>query len=244
MELMTMEKETTGLYLSGHPMDSYRDAAAKLGAASIGAIRADAEGEDGPRRFRDGQRVVLAGVVSAARTRTTKNNSLMSYVTLEDDTGSMELVAFQRVLDESGAYLRENAAICCSGRITLRDEKEPQLTLDAVRPLQEHMDDADLRATAAALNAGARPNDRRSAPPPAAPTAAAEKPKTLYVKLPSRDDPAFRRIELILTMFPGTEPMVVYFADTKKRAAARCVIHPALVEELRDMLGAENVVVK
>ena len=241
MELMTMEKETTGLYLSGHPMDAYRASAARLGAASIGAIRADLEGDEGPRRFRDGQRVALAGVVSTARTRTTKNNSLMSYVTLEDDTGSMELVAFQRVLDEGGAYLKENAAICCSGRITVRDEKEPQLTLDAVRPLREDMDDDAVRAAAEALNAGARPNDRRAEPPPAAP---AEKPPTLYVKLPSRDDPAFRRIELILTMFPGTEPMVVYFADTKKRAAARCVIHPALVEELRDMLGAENVVVK
>ncbi len=106
------------------------------------------------------------------------------------------------------------------------------------------MDDEAVRATAAALNAGARPNDRRAAPPPAAPAAPVEKPPTLYVKLPSRDDPAFRRIGLILTMFPGTEPMVVYFADTKKRAGARCVIHPALVEELRDMLGAENVIVQ
>ena len=45
-------------------------------------------------------------------------------------------------------------------------------------------------------------------------------------------------------MFPGTEPMVVYFQDTKKRMGARCVIHPALVDELREMLGPENVVVK
>ena len=242
MELMTMEKETTGLYLSGHPMDAYRASAAAVGAASIGSIHASLAGEGGPARFRDGQRVVLAGVVSAVRTRTTKNNSLMSYVTLEDDTGAMELVAFQRVLDEGGAYLRENAAICCAGRITVRDEKEPQLTLDAVQPLRESMDAEAVRTVTAALG-DRRPGGREQAPRPD-PAQAEARPRTLYVKLPSREGPAFHRIELILTMFPGTEPMVVYFADTKKRAGARCVIHPALVQELREMLGGENVVIK
>ena len=51
-------------------------------------------------------------------------------------------------------------------------------------------------------------------------------------------------MELLLTMFPGTEPMVVYFNDTKKRLGARCVIHQALIEELGQLLGQQNVVVK
>ena len=71
-----------------------------------------------------------------------------------------------------------------------------------------------------------------------------QRPQTLWVRLPSRDDPAVRRIELILTMFPGEQPLVLYFTDTKKRLGARCVIHDALVRELREMLGDENVVVK
>ena len=71
-----------------------------------------------------------------------------------------------------------------------------------------------------------------------------QRPQTLWVRLPSRDDPAVRRIELILTMFPGEQPLVLYFTDTKKRLGAHCVIHDALVRELREMLGDENVVVK
>lgn len=239
MELLTMEKETTGLYLSGHPMDAYRESAQKLGAVSVGAIFRDLEAEDGPRTFRDGQRVVLAGVVSAVRTRTTKNNSLMSYVTLEDDTGSMELVAFQRVLDEGGAYLRENAAICCAGRITVRDEKEPQLTLDAVQPLNEHMDDGQIAAAAAALETYKGP--RRSEGK--APTGEG-KPPTLWVKLPTRDGPAFHRMELVLQMFPGPDRLVVYFEDTGRRAGSACLIHPAFVDELRQIAGNDNVIIK
>ena len=78
---------------------------------------------------------------------------------------------------------------------------------------------------------------------PAAP-AAAPAQKTLWVRLPSRQDARMRRIELVLTMFPGVEPMVVYFEDTKRRLGARCIIHPALVQELQELLGPENVVVK
>ena len=238
-EKMAMEKETTGLYLTGHPMDGYRDAVAKLSAAPMGAILEDFTGEEGPRRFQDGQNVILAGVVAAVRTRTTKNNTLMSYVTLEDDTGSMELLAFQRALDQGGGYLRENAAVCCAGRISVRDEKDPQLMLDAVYPLDGLTDQ-----TAAAIKNAARDGGYAGRRTPPAPPRAQSGGKTLWVRLPSRDDPAFRRIELVLTMFPGTESMVVYFADTKKRLGTRCVIHPALVEELTELLGAENVVIQ
>ena len=94
-ELMRMEREMTGLYLSGHPMDGYRDTARRLGAVPIGEVMADFAAEDGPRQFRDNQFVTLAGVIESFKTRTTKNNSLMCYVQLEDDSGAMELIVFQ-----------------------------------------------------------------------------------------------------------------------------------------------------
>lgn len=86
-ELMAMEKETTGLYLSGHPMDEYRDAVRKAGAVPIGAIMSDFASDEGSKRFSDGQRVTVAGVVQSSKTRTTRSNTLMSYIDLEDDTG-------------------------------------------------------------------------------------------------------------------------------------------------------------
>jgi len=155
---------------------------------------------------------------------------------LEDDTGSMELIAFQRVIDAGGSYLKENEAVYCAGRISVRDEKDPQLMLDTVGPLASLRSEEAIEITRASISS-ARSGRSRPAPE-------AEKPKTLWVKLPTRDDPAFHSIELILTMFPGAEPMVVYFEDTKKRLGARCIIHPALVEELTEMLGAKNVIVK
>jgi DNA polymerase-3 subunit alpha len=244
MEKMAMEKETTGLYLTGHPMDSYRVQAAKLGAASIGSILSDYADADSPHAFQDGQNVILAGVVASSRTRTTKNNTLMCYVVLEDDTGSMELIAFQRALDTGGGYLYENSAVYCAGRISVRDEKDPQLMLDWVRPLSDLTDDKAIALAKQEIQRRS-PSRSQSAPSrPDAPAPAAPAKQTLWVRLPSKDDPVFHHIELVLTMFPGNDPLVVYFEDTKKRMGARCLHHEAFIQELEEVAGPENVVIK
>ena len=231
-ERMAMEKETTGLYLTGHPMDEYRAAVKKIGASPIGAVMNDFAAEDGPRSFADGQYITVAGVVAGARTRPTKNNSLMSYITLEDDTGAMEIIAFQRVLDQSSMFIKDNAALIVRGRISVRDEKEPQLMADTIRPIEE----ADSMKAAAA-----RPDGAPKPAPHGDDPAAQQK---LWVKLPAADDPRIKRIELILTMFPGQQQMVIYCAREKRKLTARCIIHDSLVAELKEMLGEENVVVK
>jgi len=216
-ELMAMEKETTGLYLSGHPMDDYRTAVRRAGAVPIGAILSDAASEEENRSFRDGQTVTVAGIVLSSKTRTTKSNTLMSYISLEDDTGMMELVAFQRALDSGGGYVRDNAALMVRGRISMRDEKEPQLTVDTIRPI------SDLGSAALEKK---------------------DTEKKLWVKIPEEADPRLKRIALILEMFPGTQQLVIYCEKEKKRIGARCVIHEALVAELQEMLGDGNVVIK
>jgi len=217
-ELMSMEREMTGLYLTGHPMDDYRDKVKQAGAASIGAILGDFAGENGPEQFADGQAVTVAGIIAAAKTRTTKNRSMMAYITLEDDSGFMELLAFQRALDTGGAYIRENEAVLVRGRISVRDEKEPQIMVDSIRPLS----DFD--------------------PAPGQPASAGG--KKLYLKMNSTDAKAQRRLELLLEMFVGDDVMVQYFADIRKQRSARCLIHDALLRELREMLGEENVVLR
>ena len=236
-EKMSLEKETTGLYLTGHPMDEYRDAVQKIGAVPIGAVMNDFAAEDGPRRFQDNQYVTLAGVVESARTRTTKNNSLMSYIQLEDDSGSMELIAFQKALDEGGGYLAANAAIIVRGRISVRDEKEPQLMVDSIRPI------SDLGSVGGPTS-GQSAAGHTAAPRQNVPAPVAQAGQKLWVKLPSRYDPAMKRIELILTMFPGEQQMILWCEREQKRIGARCLIHEGLILELQELLGKENVVIK
>lgn len=132
-----MEKDTTGLYLSGHPMEDYRPLAKRAGAVPIHAIMSDFEGQDGPKRFADGQNVTVAGVITASRTRTTKNNTLMAYVTIEDELASMELLCFSRVIDQCGSYMQVNTPVLVKGRLSVRDEKPPQIMCDSLYPLEK-----------------------------------------------------------------------------------------------------------
>ena len=66
----------------------------------------------------------------------------------------------------------------------------------------------------------------------------------LYLRLPSREDPRLRKVRLALSFFPGESQAVLYFADCKKRVGTRCQLHPALLADLKERLGEENVVVK
>ena len=185
------------------------------GAVTIGSITGDFGSEEGPRQYRDGQRVTIAGVITTYKTRTTRNNTLMAYVNLEDDTSAMELLCFSRVLDESGGYIRENNAILAQGKISVRDEKAPQLMVDSIRPL------SDLDGEVAAAGE-----------------------QKLWLRLPSREDPRMRKVRLALSFFPGDQQVIVYFEDCKKRVGSRCQIHPSLIADLKERLGEANVVLK
>ena len=221
-ELMAMEKETTGLYLSGHPMDGYRELARASGAVQISRIMDDFAQEEGPTRFSDGQKVRLAGVVTSSKTKTTKKNTLMAYVMLEDGTGSMEMLCFTRVLEQYGSYLKEGQVISVSGTLSVRDEKAPQLMCDFARPLTG----AAQGETAAD---SAPQTDRR----------------TLYLKMPSLDCPEMEMFKKILFLFEGgSNPVRIRLADTGKLIGTTCNLQDALIREMKARLGEENVVVK
>ena len=219
-ERMFMEKETTGLYLSGHPMADYRALARQAGAVPIHTILEDFSAEDGPVRFADGQSITIAGIVTASRTRTTRNNALMAYVTVEDEAASIELLCFSRTIERCGSYMQVNSPVLVQGKLSVRDEKPPQIMCDSVYPLKEGL-----------------PPRRENRRP-------AQENATIYLRVPGMDSPAFQHIKLVMTMFEGDTPLKIRLADSGKLLGAKCLNHPAFVQECREWLGPENVVVK
>ena len=215
-ELMLMEKETTGIYLSGHPMDDYRGFLKNTHVVPIG----DLMGEE--CAYQDDQIVSVAGVVQSVKMKTTRNNSMMAYVTLEDDTASIEMLVFSNALNQFGGYLRENEPVVVIGRFSARDDKEPQIVVNRARPMSDYAQGA------------VEPED-------ASPVI--EK-GTLYLRLPSEEQPLFGKIKAILNMFPGGNSVVVYFADTGVRRGSTCALYKTMLEELKSVLGEENVVLK
>ena len=217
-DMMLMEKETTGIYLSGHPMDDYRGYLRNTHVVPIGSLME----EENP--YQDDQIISVAGIIQGVKMKTTRNNSMMAYVTVEDDTASIEMLAFSNVITQYGSYLRENEPVVITGRLSLRDDKEPQIVINRARPMSDFAD--------------------RQQPEPAP----IEKPQvlagTLYLRLPTEEGVLFPKIRAILNMFPGDSQAVVYFADTKQRRGTHCSLDTRMLAELKSVLGEENVVVK
>jgi len=259
-EMTRMEREVTGLYLSGHPMDEYRDSLKRLDAVNIGDVLADftfinendietvtngttdnaivtttetIAGRNPKKKFKDNQKIVLAGVVESVKTKPTRNNSLMAYLTIDDGTGTIEMLAFQRVLDESGIYMQIEAPVIAFGKISERDDKEPQIVLDMLRPIS---DAANLTAPG--------PQNAYQTQNPSRNEQYKQSNKTLYVKMQHEESPEYIRLKQVHSMFPGREKMVIHFAETKKNVGASCTIHEAFITELNTLLGPENIVVR
>ena len=231
-ELMRQEKEVTGLYLSGHPMAGYRDVARRAGAVHIAAINEDFAQEGGPTSFRDEQRITVAGIVTAYRTKATRSGSLMAYATVEDDTASIELLCFSRTLEKYGRLLGEGSAVLIQGKLSVRDEKPPQILCDEVRSLTGHQ-------------SGGGPGPEPSAPErQGRPGVQVLEGKVLWLRVPSKSHPALAHINRVISMFPGQTPARLVFTDTGKRMGTTCLLGKSLVEELVEALGKENVVIQ
>lgn len=219
-ERMTMEKETTGLYLSGHPMDDYRALLQNAHITQMGAILESFA--DHTEEYHDDQIVTIAGIVQNVKMKTTRNQSMMAYVTLEDDTGSMELLAFSNVLGQYGSYLHENEAVIIHGRISIREDKDPQMIVNRVQPLKDYTD-TEVAAIAKAENLANQ---------------------TLYLRIASASQPGTHKVLPILRMFPGKTRTILYYADSGKRLGGSCLPDALMLQELRELLGDENVVLK
>ena len=155
--------------------------------------------------------------------KTTRNNSMMAYVTVEDDTAAIEMLAFSNVISQYGGYLRENTPVVVTGRLSLRDDKEPQIVVNRARPITDFAKDPQPEAKLDPVRTFSG---------------------TLYLRLPSEEGKLFGKVRAILNMFPGDSTAVVYFADTRQRRGTRCALDSRMLGELKNLLGEENVVIK
>ena len=252
-ELLSMEKETTGLYLSGHPMDDYRALVEKAGCATIRQIEEDLTGEDSgqPKQYHDGMHVVLAGVITAVKLKTTKNNSVMAYVTIEDLTGAAELVVFSSVLQQAGDCLKEDRAVWIAGRIDAREDEAPKILASAMYSLDEE----HLEAVQQAAHTGGQKkkySNRRDSNAPQTKTSNKQPGMacrhTLYLQITDMNDPRLEQIKPLLSQYQGDLPVILFCSSNRKKMMAPRSMwvynNLVLIHKLRFILGEDNVIMK
>ena len=223
-ELLKMEKDVSGLYLSGHPLDAYREKIAAISTCTIGQLT----GEDG-QRF-DNQTVTLLCTVVKNKIMTTKSNTLMAFTTVEDLTGTMELLVFPRVLEGCRAWLQENDVIVVRGRASVKEDEGTRLIVEGVAPIESYQEGKSFGE-----NRAANIEMRASA-----------QVESLWLLVPSRHCPEMDKVENLLRhIFDGPMPVFFKFEDTGQYMRAPQSMwaknHPLLRAELERILGSGHV---
>lgn len=243
-ELLNMEKETTGLYLSGHPMNEYNDILEKIGASKVLDIKR-MNTEEGEKRVR------LCGIVLSKKMKTTKSNDVMAFVTLEDTTGSLEALVFPRILQESGGIINVNEAVVVEARVSSREDEETKLVAERFLTVEE----AQRIPFAQNFGYQRKPAIQQKTQPVQInePAPVQKKPSAsgLFIRVPSENSAEYKKAMEFLAVFEGLTPLYIHFADTRKTVKAptklwvdATVENGYVPKRLAKILGEENVVMK
>ena len=134
-EKLAFEKEVTGIYISGHPLEEYEDVWKK----SITAVTSDfqPDEETGLPKVQDGKREIIGGMITEKLIKYTRQNQVMAILTLEDLFGSVEVLVFPKNYEQNAGRLEEEQKIFAEGRVSVEEERPSKLILEKVYLFEE-----------------------------------------------------------------------------------------------------------
>ncbi len=225
-ELLKMEKEITGLYLSGHPLSEFAELIKSQHYAKISDI-VNCTREEVPK-YKDGDRIKILAIISEVKLKTSKNNNTFAYVSIEDVYGTMEMMVFGSVLEKSSFLLREGNIVELHARISVREDEAPKLMCDEVVEAPKLSE----------IGEQSGPQETQK------PT----KNPGLYIKVKSKLSEEYERVMLLLSIFEGGTPVYIFLEDEKKLVQAPRKLwiakNDVLIEELKNKIGERNVVLR
>ena len=133
--ILAFEKEVLGIYLSGHPLEGYRDIMEKMATARTADFQQDEE--TGFPKVIDGQKAILGGMITDKTIKYTKNNKVMAFFTLEDLVGTVEVVVFPRDYEKCQALLNDEEKVFIQGRVSAEDDRPSKLILEKIRSFED-----------------------------------------------------------------------------------------------------------
>ncbi len=215
--LLRYEKEVAGMYLSGHPMAKYRGVSQKLKCAEVSDI---VNPENA--KYKDNDRVLVLGLISSVKKKITKSDSTMAFVTLEDETGSIEVLVFPKTLAEKPMLFREGNIVLLRGRVSMREDEDTKIVCENVDPCPDEN----------TVEAQAKPEKKKA--------------KGLFLRFDTATSPQIEYCRRLLAIFDGQTPLYYFFADSKEYnrnpIGQNIDVNKVLLRELRKILGDSNVI--
>ena len=252
--LLSMEREMTGVYITGHPLDEVADLL-RGAFTTVADIQEMADGEGGGAGY-DGLPASMAGILTAAKSRVTKKGALMGLLTLEDLTGQVEALVFPKAYDKVSTFLNVDELVILEGKLSFREDEDPKLLVDNVRrldrasakshlkPLRETQKETetDRRLAREARQRAAEEAQQKLTDAQLAKQAQ----KKLYLLLPNRMD--LQDVKNWCSDHPGEIPVYVKIQNEGIALLLSrefwCDGAPGLLQGFRAMFGNDGVVLR
>ena len=241
---LALEKEIAGVYITGHPLDDYRDVLGKLpfSTADLDGLE---EREDRGLSL-DGQIVDMGGILTEVKGKATKKGAYMGFITLEDLTGQIECLVFPKVYERYQGMMAVDDLVVLHGRLSIREEEAPKLLVEKLIPLEAwHPEESAPAAPMGQSTARPVPPPKRhtsEAPKLTDAQAAAKAPRKLYLRL---NRPQMDAASSALSLYPGSVPVYLHLPTEKMTLLAPktgwCDASDGCLNRLNALLGAENV---
>ncbi len=243
-EKLLLEKESAGMYLSGHILDDYSEHIAWLKTVDVRGIHASFA-EEGTGIYREKQVVLVAGILTRMAQKNTKTGEVMAFADLEDRTGEIELILFPKTLVTCGAALRKDAVVVAEAEISLKDE-DPKLIVRSASPLIPNGQFVPPAVPPKGHEPVAPADRPRREEPVVNLVTEARHPQKLWLKVPDMKGRPFRRALALCEIFSGDTPLVFYDQSVGKYITAGIGVDATefLAKELRDLLGTDAVVLR
>lgn len=238
-DLLAMEKEMTGVYITDHPLNKYADRIRKV--ATVTSEELSRLQEEGDHRIKDGQTVIVAGMITGKKTLVTKSGKLMAFVDVEDMYGAVEVVVFPNVYERCLQDVSEDRVVAIRGKVDVKEEEAPKLLADSVvdiNRVEELLREPSGRTggytkRAAGTKASAVPRSTGGVSP-------------VKVRIPGEGDEKQILSELsrIFKEHRGDVPVLIYLQSGKiVRTGEKGGVRPTLAfaEEVADIVGNANV---
>lgn len=221
--MLKMEKQSTGLYFSGHPMEEYTDKIKKLTKYNISDVLTSVhKDEDGNYHaveggLQDGDMMIICAAIASRKNKTTRSNAQMAFLNVEDVYGSVECIVFPKVLNEFSSLLQEDNLVAIACRLSIREDEAPKILMQSVQLLDEAL-------------------------------MAKKEPKRLYIQLETRNDENLKNVEKYLSPYQGDMEVRLFFKDTRKMSSVprRLWFNGTenAIYDLKNIFGEDNVKIK
>ncbi len=222
-ELLLLERESSGMYFSGHMLDNYSREIEQLAPDRsidiISDLDEDAQAAEN-HKYTDRCKVRVAGIITAKRTKLTKSGDTMAFITLDDKYGEIDVIVFAKQYREYSSLLISDSAVAIEGQALAEDGEAARILLSGARPLKtnsEYVSSQKAKETAA---------------------------QRIYIKVPNMADKRIASVMRLSALNPGRVPIVFYDESEKKYKAMKGITasgSDALIARLGEIFGEENV---